>query len=89
LDNNGIAVRGLLVRHLVLPDNISGTKEVMSFLSQNITINTYINIMDQYRPEYHGGQFPELFRCTSADEFQAAVDMAIYCGIERIDHLMC
>ena len=46
LDNNGIAVRGLLVRHLVLPNNISGTKAVMEFLSRNISINTYVNIMD-------------------------------------------
>ena len=88
LDNNGIAVRGLLVRHLVLPNNISGTKAVMDFLSRNISTNTYVNIMDQYRPEYHARQFPELFHRVSADEFQVAVDMAIDCGIERIDHLM-
>ena len=88
LDNNGIAVRGLLVRHLVLPNNISGTKAVMDFLSRNISTNTYVNIMDQYRPEYHARQFPELFHRTSVDEFQAAVDMAVSCGIERIDHLM-
>lgn len=88
LDNNGIAVRGLLVRHLVLPSNISGTKEVMGFLSQNISVNTYVNIMDQYRPEYHARQFPELFRRVSVDEFQAAVDLAIDCGIKRIDHLI-
>ena len=88
LDNNGIAVRGLLVRDLVLPNNISGTKAIMDFLSRNISINTYVNIMDQYRPEYHARQFPELFRRTSADEFQTAVDLAICCGIERIDHLM-
>ena len=88
LDNNGIAVRGLLVRHLVLPNNISGTKQVMVYLSRDISTNTYVNIMDQYRPEYHARQFPELFHRTSVDEFQAAVKMATDCGIERIDHLM-
>ncbi len=88
LDNNGIAMQGLLVRHLVLPNNNSGIKAVMGFLSQNISINTYVNIMDQYRPEYHARQFPEVFHLVSADEFQAAVDMAIDFGIERIDHLM-
>jgi putative pyruvate formate lyase activating enzyme len=88
LDNNGIAMQGLLVRHLVLPNNNSGIKAVMGFLSQNISINTYVNIMDQYRPEYHARQFPELFHRVSADEFQVAVDMAIDFGIERIDHLM-
>jgi len=88
LDNNGIAVQGLLARHLVLPNNISSTKAVMDFLSRNISTNTYVNIMDQYRPEYHARQFPELFRRTSVDEFQAAVDLAVSCGIERIDHLI-
>ena len=88
LDNNGIAVRGLLVRHLVLPHNNSGTKGVMAYLAQDISTNTYVNIMDQYHPEYHARQFPELVRRTSVDEFQAAVDLAIGSGIERIDHLM-
>jgi len=88
LDNNSIAVRGVLVRHLILPSNISGTKQVMAFLAQDISANTYVNIMDQYRPEYHAYQFPELFHRVSADEFQTAVDMAIDCGIKRIDHLM-
>jgi putative pyruvate formate lyase activating enzyme len=88
LDNNGIAARGLLVRHLVLPHNISGTKGVMANLARDISTNTYVNIMDQYRPEYHVRQFPELFRRTSVVEFQTAVDLAIDCGIEHIDHLM-
>jgi len=88
MDNNGIAARGLLVRHLVLPHNISGTKGVMAYLARDISTNTYVNIMDQYLPEYHAHQFPKLFRRTSVDEFQTAVDLAIDCGIERIDHLM-
>jgi putative pyruvate formate lyase activating enzyme len=88
LDNNGIAVRGLLIRHLVLPHNISGTKQIMAYLARDISTNTYINIMDQYRPEFHARQFTELFRRVSVDEFQTAVDMAIDCGIERIDHLI-
>lgn len=87
LDNNGIAVRGLLVRHLVLPHNISGTKQVMAYLARDISTNTYVNIMDQYHPEYHARQFAELFRRVTVDEFQAAVNMTIDCGIERIDHL--
>lgn len=88
LDNKGIAVRGLLVRHLVLPNNISGTEQVMAYLARDISTNTYVNIMDQYRPEYHAHQFAELFRRITLNEFQAAVNMAINCGIERIDHLM-
>ena len=87
LDNNGIAMRGLLVRHLVLPHNISGTKQVMAYLARDISTNTYVNIMNQYYPEYHARQFAELFRRLTVDEFQAAVNMAIDCGIERVDHL--
>jgi putative pyruvate formate lyase activating enzyme len=88
LDNKGIAVRGLLVRHLVLPNNISGTEQVMAYLTREISTNTYVNIMDQYRPEYHAHQFAELFRRVTLNEFQTAVNVAIDCGIERIDHLM-
>jgi len=87
-DQNGIAEKGLLVRHLVLPDNISNTQQVMTFLAQKISPNTYVNIMDQYRPEYNTNQFPELRRPVSADEFQSAVEIALSCGIKRIDHLM-
>ncbi len=87
LDNNDIAMRGLLVRHLVLPHNISGTKQVMAYLVRDISTNTYVNIMDQYYPEYHARQFAELFRRLTVDEFQAAVNMAIDCGFERVDHL--
>jgi putative pyruvate formate lyase activating enzyme len=49
---NGVAQRGLLVRHLVLPNNQSDTKEIIDFIAENIGINTYLNLMDQYRPAY-------------------------------------
>lgn len=88
LDKNGIALKGLLVRHLVLPGNISNTEQVMTYLAQNISTKTYVNIMNQYRPEYHSDQFPELRRRVPSDEFQTAVETAIICGIERIYHLM-
>ena len=62
LDEEGIAVQGLLVRHLVLPAGLAGTAEVVRFLSQEISPNTYLNIMSQYRPEYNACRFPELSR---------------------------
>jgi len=62
MDEEGIAVRGLLVRHLVLPGGLASTAEVVWFLSQEISKNTYLNIMAQYRPEYNACNFPELNR---------------------------
>jgi putative pyruvate formate lyase activating enzyme len=53
MDDNGIARRGLLVRHLVLPEGIAGTEEIVQFLAGEISSNTYINVMGQYRPEWH------------------------------------
>jgi putative pyruvate formate lyase activating enzyme len=59
IDDDGIAQRGLLVRHLVLPNGLAGTREVVNFLAKEISPNTYINIMDQYHPCYKamGGDF--------------------------------
>jgi putative pyruvate formate lyase activating enzyme len=87
LNSDGIAISGLLVRHLVLPNDLSGTNEVMCFLSQEISRETYVNIMDQYRPYYHARQISVLNRRPTVAEFQKAVDDAINCGIRRIDHL--
>jgi putative pyruvate formate lyase activating enzyme len=53
IGSDGIARRGLLVRHLVLPDGISGSREVIDFLASEISPNTRLNIMDQYRPMFH------------------------------------
>lgn len=52
MDEDGIALRGLLVRHLVLPEGVAGTKEAVGFTAGEISKNTYVNIMDQYRPCY-------------------------------------
>lgn len=62
LDENGIALRGLLVRHLVLPDGLAGTAKIARFLAQEVSRDTYINVMDQYRPCYKAGELPPLDR---------------------------
>jgi putative pyruvate formate lyase activating enzyme len=84
LDERGVAVRGLLVRHLVLPDGHAGTAEVVRFLAEKISENTYINVMAQYRPCYKAGAFPPLDRSPSSAEFTAAVEMAKRAGL-RLD----
>ncbi len=85
LDENGIAVRGLLVRHLVLPANIAGTDRVLEFLAGEISPNTYLNLMDQYRPCYRASGYPEIERPLAAEEYAAALDAAAAFGLERLD----
>lgn len=87
LNSMGIAVRGLLVRHLVLPDDLAGTEEIMKFLAEEISRNTYVNIMDQYRPCYRAYEFPELSRRITHKEWLVAVNIARKYGINRIDGL--
>ncbi len=85
IDRRGIAVRGLLVRHLVLPDDIAETEKVVRFIADEISLNTYINIMDQYRPCYRAHEFPELSRRISTDEYRDAINIALRVGLKRID----
>ena len=70
IDEQGLARRGLLVRHLVLPNRVAGSEEVLRFLAEDISPNTYLNIMDQYRPCYRAGDDPVLERPIAAQEFQ-------------------
>jgi putative pyruvate formate lyase activating enzyme len=85
LDERGIAVRGLLVRHLVLPDDIAGSSQVFQFLAREISPHTYINIMDQYRPSYRAHEYPEINRSLTSQEYQAALEQAAAAGLNRLD----
>lgn len=85
LDGRGIATRGLLVRHLILPDGLAGTGQILRFLAREISPNTYINLMDQYRPAYSASYYPKLTRRISPSEFQEAVDLAAKEGLGRLD----
>jgi putative pyruvate formate lyase activating enzyme len=85
LDDDGLARRGLLVRHLVLPDGIAGTEAVLKFLAEEISPDTYVNLMDQYRPSYRADDFPELSRPLTADEYREALRAAHRYGIRRLD----
>lgn len=83
VDDSGIAWRGLLVRHLVLPEGLAGTEEIMGFIVDEISKDTYINIMDQYRPEYRAGEHPPLNRRITSHEYKEAVRMARNAGLHR------
>jgi putative pyruvate formate lyase activating enzyme len=85
MNEMGLAARGLLVRHLVLPENLAGTDQLVHFLATEISPNTYLNLMDQYRPAYKAHHFPELNRRITSDEYEAAVKMAHDAGLYRLD----
>lgn len=86
-DDRGIAVKGLLVRHLVLPNNLAGTEKVMEFLATEISTETFVNIMDQYRPLHKAFRYPELSRSITRMEFKRAIEIAQNYGIHRICRL--
>jgi putative pyruvate formate lyase activating enzyme len=85
LDRNGLARRGLLVRHLVLPGDLANTEQVLSFVADEISPNTYVNLMDQYHPCYRAGEYPPLDRPLASQEFARAQAAATRCGLQRLD----
>jgi len=85
VSKTGLALRGLLVRHLVLPDNLAGTDQIVRFLATEISRQTYLNLMDQYRPAYKAHHYPELNRSITRQEYQDAVKMARDAGLSRLD----
>jgi putative pyruvate formate lyase activating enzyme len=86
LDSRGLARRGLLVRHLVLPNGLAGTPDISRFLAKEISTHTYLNLMDQYRPAYAAKQYPRINRCITPLEWQKAVENAHTAGLFRLDH---
>jgi len=84
LDPVGVARRGLLVRHLVLPGNLAGTDRILEFLAREIGPDTYLNLMDQYRPCYRADQFPPLERRPTRSEFRSALALARHLGFHRL-----
>lgn len=85
IGERGVAVRGLLVRHLVLPGGLAGTEEVVRFLAEEISTHTYLNVMSQYRPCHRAFATPGLDRPLSPDEYAEAVEAARQAGLTRLD----
>ncbi len=81
--DGGIAVRGLLIRHLVLPGGLAGTEEIMRFIAKDLSKDTYVNIMDQYHPEYLARNHPEINRRITHDEYREAIKIALREGLRR------
>ena len=87
IDKQGVAQRGLLVRHLVLPNRLAGTQEVVRFLAREVSTNTYLNIMAQYHPCYKAFDIPSLARSLQRQEFTEALDLAHQQGLYRLDKI--
>jgi len=84
VEPDGIARRGLLVRHLVMPEGQSTTPAVMQFLA-SVDSDIYVNLMDQYRPCYRAGEVPEIARPLTHEEYREAVQAARAAGLRRLD----
>jgi putative pyruvate formate lyase activating enzyme len=85
LDENGLAQRGLLIRHLVLPGGHAGSEEVFRFLAEEISTNTYLNVMAQYRPAFRARKFPPFDRSLTREEYRHAIQLAKTYGLNRLD----
>jgi len=85
LDENGIALRGLLVRHLVLPEGLAGTAKIARFLAEEVSRDTYINVMDQYRPCYKAAELPPLDRPITRSEYEQALQQTREAGLHRFE----
>ncbi len=87
INGEGVATHGLLLRHLVMPDDICGTSEIMRWIARELGTDTYVNIMDQYHPagNVNRTKYPEINRCVTRDEFRHATDAAREAGLHRLD----
>ena len=85
ISGEGLAERGLLVRHLVLPGDVANTEKVLAFLAREISRDTYLNIMAQYRPCYRADDSPPLDRPVTRKEYEAALALAGKHGLQRLD----
>lgn len=86
-DENGLAKRGLIVRHLVVPENIAGTRQVMRWIARELSPTTYVNVMGQYYPAGKVSQreYAAINRRVTAWEYEAALDETWRAGLVRLD----
>lgn len=83
IDDDGIAVRGLLVRHLVLPGGLAGSRRSLKFIAREISPDTFISVMEQYFPAHRAAQVPEMGRRITAEEYDEVVDMVDEVGLSN------
>ncbi|MGD9015615.1 MAG: radical SAM protein [Candidatus Omnitrophota bacterium] len=82
-DKSGLINRGLIIRHLVLPNKIAGTQQIMRFIARELSKQTYISLMSQYLPCHKTEEYPELSRRISKNEYNQAVEIMQNCGLSN------
>ena len=82
---DGVAIRGVLVRHLVMPGNIACSKEIIDFIVNEVSENTFVNVMEQYRPTFNAHNFPEIDRPVTRQEFSKVYEYAKSRGLRLAD----
>jgi putative pyruvate formate lyase activating enzyme len=82
---DGLMYRGLMIRHLVMPNDVGGTKEILAWIAANLPKDTYVNVMSQYRPMYRASEFPEIARPLTRAEYENAVACARRLGLTNLD----
>jgi putative pyruvate formate lyase activating enzyme len=85
VDKKGVALRGLMIRHLVMPNRVAGTKKFVKWVAENLPRNTYVNIMSQYRVEYKAYDYPQIARGITVQEFLEAMAWAEEYGLTNLD----
>ncbi|MDH5405531.1 MAG: radical SAM protein [Candidatus Aminicenantes bacterium] len=84
-DEKGIALRGLIIRHLIMPNNVSSTDKFVQWVAENLPHDTYVNIMGQYRPEFKAFDYPEISRRINTEEYRRSLAWAQQYGLTRLD----
>ncbi len=85
VDKRGVAVRGVMVRHLVMPNHVAGTREFVEWVARNLSTETYVNIMSQYRVEHKAFEYERIARAVTPEEFVQAMEWAQAAGLTHID----
>ena len=87
IDEQGIALRGVLLRHLVMPGGVAGTREITNWIGRELGSETYVNLMAQYRPSGRVSDtaYPEINRCISPSELEQAIEAFHSAGLTRLD----
>ncbi len=82
---NGLMYRGLMIRHLVLPNRLAGSREILTWIAENLPRDTYINLMSQYQPVYRAREFPQIARSITRSEYREVVEHARSLGLTNLD----
>ena len=85
IDERGIALRGLMIRHLVMPNRVAGTEKFVKWVAKNLPKSTYVNIMPQYRVEYKAYEYPKISRGITVNEFLEAIEWAKQSSLTNLD----